>query len=82
MHVGTHFLALPGYIEASYLEFKSLDEVHLLFDVSQALVGLFTEAAKGCVAVSLKENDGVAVKLFRNWAGRPSLQVPLLVFNL
>lgn len=76
------FLALPGYIEASYVEFKSLDEVHLLFDQSQVLIGLFTKGGKGRVAVSLEGNDGAAVKLFRNWDGRPTLQVVLLVLTL
>ncbi|KAK7189315.1 hypothetical protein PSPO01_04902 [Paraphaeosphaeria sporulosa] len=73
--VDESFLALPGYIEASYVDFNSLDEVHLLFDQSQVLIGVLTKGEKGCVTVSLQGNDGAAVRLFRNWDGRSTLQV-------
>lgn len=72
-------LALAGYIKASYIEFCTLDKVYLLFDPSQILVGIFTEPGKGHVEVQLDRNTGVDVRLIRNWDGRPSLQVKLLI---
>jgi hypothetical protein len=72
-------LALAGYIKASYVEFSTLDKVYLWFDPSQVLIGIYTEEGKGRVEVQLERNAEVDVRLIRNWDGRPSLQVKLLV---
>jgi hypothetical protein len=72
-------LSLTGYIKASYIEFRTLDKVYLLFDPSLILVGIFTEAGEGRVEVQLDRKAAVNVSLIRNWDGRPSLQVKVLL---
>jgi len=77
--VDQSYLVLAGYIKASYVEFNTLNKVYLLFDPSQVLVGIFTEAGKGRVAISLERNARAYSKTIRDWDGRPSLQVILIV---
>ncbi|KAF2799725.1 hypothetical protein K505DRAFT_370773 [Melanomma pulvis-pyrius CBS 109.77] len=48
------YLQVSGYVEASTINFSNLDKVYLSYDMSLALVGIFTEAGKGRVEVRLE----------------------------